>query len=136
MIPLFVRILDCKNVEFYNSSKISLHKAFCFVTVRKLSLQRLCFYTCLSVILLTGGSTWAGNPPRQVHPQAGNSLAGTPPLGRYPTRQVQPPQAGTPPGRYTLLATVHAGTRSTSREYASHWNAFLLSDSLINIYLL
>ena len=56
----------------------------------------------LSVILFTGGSTWAGTPwqvhclgrytpqqvpPRQVHPP-----------GRYnPAQQVQPPQAGTLP---------------------------------------
>ena len=47
----------------------------------------------LSVILFTGGSTWAGTPLGQVHP-----LAGTPPgqvtaLGRYT------PLAGTPPGQ-------------------------------------
>ena len=41
---------------------------------RKRSLRGLCFYTCLSVILFTVGSTWAGTPPGQVHP-----LAGTPP---------------------------------------------------------
>ena len=50
-------------------------------------------------------------------------------LGRYT------PQAGTPPrqvhplGRYTPQATVHAGIWSTSRRYASHWNAFLLKDT-------
>ena len=42
------------------------------------------------------------------------------PLGRYTPRQVHPLV------RYTPLATVHAGIRSTSGQYASHWNAFLL----------
>ena len=55
----------------------------------------------LSVILFTGGSTWAGTPPRQVHP---NPRQGTP-TGQVPLWQVHPsgrytPQAGTPLGRY------------------------------------
>ena len=33
--------------------------------------ERLCFYTCLSVILFTGGSTWAHLPPGQVHTPPG-----------------------------------------------------------------
>ena len=37
----------------------------CLITARKRSLRRLCFYTCLSVILFTEGV------PGQVHPQAG-----------------------------------------------------------------
>ena len=85
-----------------------------------------------------------GTPPWQVHPQAITGRytpqAGTPPgrytrpgrypLGRYPPGQVHLqagsryiPLAGT--GRYTPSATVHAGIRSTSGWYASHWNAFL-----------
>ena len=53
--------------------------------------------------------------PGQVHPS----------LGRYNPQAVQPPpRAGTPPGSYTPT-TVHAGKRSTSGRYASHWNAFL-----------
>ena len=56
----------------------------------------------LSVILFTGGSTWAGTP-WQVHPQAGTHPRQVPPrqvhsLGRYTS------QTGTlPMGRYTLL---------------------------------
>ena len=46
-------------------------------TARKRSLQRLCFYTCLSVILFT-----VGRVPGQVHPRAGTPLwAGTHPPG-------------------------------------------------------
>ena len=74
------------------------------------------------------------------------------PLGRHPPGRHpfpgQTPQADTPQGRppgkhppaqcmlsYTLLpsacwhtppCTVHAGIQSTSRRYASHWNALLL----------
>ena len=40
-------------------------------------------------------------------------------LGRYPPGQVHPP------------ATVHAGIRSTSGWYASHWNAFLLNINIV-----
>ena len=80
-------------------------------TAHKQSLRRLCFYTCLSVILFTGGSTWAGTPPGtrytppvpgtprdQVHPQAGTPLwPGTPPGPDTP-----------PPGtRYTPWDQVH-----------------------------
>ena len=89
-----------------------------FVTARKQSLRRLCFYTCLSVILFTvGGSTWAGTPPGQEPPRAGTPLPPSryTPLGRYtptpskytpapqqvhPRGQVHPPWEGTsPPGK-------------------------------------
>ena len=76
------------------------------ITPHKRSLRRLCFCTCLSVILFTGVvpgqvHAQAGTPPRQVHlPQAGTPHAGTPPgqvhppLGRYTTpRQVHHPPA-------------------------------------------
>ena len=75
----------------------------------------------LSVILFTGGSTWAGTPgqvhppgrytPQQVHPHphplgrytpwAGTSQAGTPPGQVHPLGRYTPPWAGTPPGKYT-----------------------------------
>ena len=61
----------------------------CFlVTARKRSLQRLCFYTCLSVILFTGGSL-----PHCM-------LGYTPQTrGRYPpgSRHSHRPEAGNPP---------------------------------------
>ena len=90
---------------------------------------------------------WAGTPPGRypqagTPPWAGTSWAGTPlgryaPLGRYtpwagtPPGQVHPlgrctPWAGTPPGQVQSLTTVHAGIQSTSGQYTSHWNAFLL----------
>ena len=92
----------------------------------------------VSVILFTGGNTWAGPPrqvhppgrytPCQVHPQAGTHWAGTPPQacsppGRY-TPQAGTPEQVHPPGKY-FPATVHAGIQSTSGRYASHWTAFL-----------
>ena len=84
----------CKNIKYY----------CVFVTTRKRSLWRLCFYTCLSVILLTGGggcggSTQAGTPP----------WAGTPHWAGTPPGQVQPP------GRYTPWA----GTAPTPRQVHS-----------------
>ena len=56
----------------------------------------------LSVILFTGGSTWAGNPHEQIHPLPGiplsgqvHPLTGTLPWAGTPHWQVHPP------GRYT-----------------------------------
>ena len=80
------------------------------------------------------GSTWAGTPlagtpPRQVHPLVqvlplGRYCPRTgTPLGRYTPGQVHP-LSGTPPSRYP--PPVHAGIWSTSRQYTSYWNAFLL----------
>ena len=92
-------------------------------TARKLSLRRLCFYTCLSV---HGGSTWAGTPtktrytPRpgtpqdQVHhprtryippgpdtppsgPGTPPSGPGTPPRTRYTPPRTRYPQDKVPP---------------------------------------
>ena len=84
-------------------------------------LRRLCFYTCLSVILFTGGSTWAGtpgpgtppgqvHPPGQIHPPGRYTpQAGAPPRTRYthPLGQVHPPWAGTPPGQVHPLGQAH-----------------------------
>ena len=84
-----------------------------FVIARKRSLRRLCFYTCLSVILFTGGEylgrvpgtpPWAPPPPRtrcslgryipqdHVHPP-----------GRYPHRTSTSPGQVPPGARYTPL---------------------------------
>ena len=118
-------------------------------TVRKRSLRRLCFYTCLSV---HRGSTQAGTPPagtpRQVHPPGRYTPLGRYPPGRYSLQAGTPPRVGTPPrqvhslGRYTPWAGTPlgryipwAGTpqsnacweiRATSGRYAPHWNAFLV----------
>ena len=77
------------------------------------NLRRLCFYTCLSVILFTG-------VPGQVHPP-----------GRSTPRQVHP-KAGTPPprqvhplDRYTPRSSACWEIRATSGRYSSYWNAFL-----------
>ena len=86
---------------------------FLIITVRN-EVAKVMFLH-LSVILFTGGGTWAGTPPGQVHPRADTPpRPGAPLLGRYtpqtgtPPRQVHPrqvhpqarytPRAGTPPG--------------------------------------
>ena len=76
-------------------------------TARKRSLRRLCFYTCLSV---HGGGG--------VCPIA---CWDTTPLGRH-----HPPGQTHPSARHPPFA-VHAGIRSTSGRYASHWNAILFN---------
>ena len=72
------------------------------ITARNEVAAGLCFYTCLSFCPQGGGV---------CHTQ-------TSPSGQTPHGQ-------TPPGQ-TPPCTVHAGIRSTSRRYASYWNAFLL----------
>ena len=71
----------------------------------------------------------AGTPPGRFTPRQVHLQAGTPPgrytPGRYPPGQVHPPV------RYNTPCPVHAGIRSTSGRYASHWNAFLF---LITFY--
>ena len=84
-------------------------------TVRKRSLWRLCFYTCLSAILFTGGyaSVHAWIPPG--------------------TRQPPPPRADTlqdqarPPGSRPPRADTPLGDGYCCGRYASYWNAFLLT---------
>ena len=60
---------------------------YAIITARKRSLRRSCFYTCLSVILFTGGVPGQVPPqagtPRQVHSQAGTPPPGAVPAGRY-----------------------------------------------------
>ena len=96
------------SVNFILHAISRTHKTLQIFTARKRSLRRLCFYTCLSVILFTGGKYLGRYPPRagaprQVHPQAGTPpCAGTCPRqvhtlpGRYTPRQVHPNRAGTP----------------------------------------
>ena len=76
------------------------------ITACKRSVRRLCFYGCVSVHRV--GSTWAGTPPRQVHPPGWY----TPSPGQiHPpvdTPQQVHPLAGTPSRRYTPKA-LHAG---------------------------
>ena len=84
-------------------------------TARKRSLLRLYFYTCLSVILFTGGvclSAWwdTHTPPRNQTPTGKQTPMGS----RHPQKQ-------TPP-----LHSACWEIRATSGRYASYWNAYLL----------
>ena len=80
-----------------------------FVTDRKRGLQRLCFNTCLSVILFTGGvcpsAYWetppqtrgrhtspGPDPPRSRHLQPLGADPPSPPLGADPPEQTLPAQ--------------------------------------------
>ena len=61
----------------------SIRKMTLVITARKRSLRRLCFYTCLSVILLTGGSAncMLGYPPPFDQRQAPAPRSRHPPPG-------------------------------------------------------
>ena len=58
-----------------------------------------------------------GRHPPGRHPPGQTSPLGRPTMGRHPPAQCM---LG-----YTPPRPVHAGIRSTSGQYASHWNAFL-----------
>ena len=113
-------------------------QCYLIFTVRKRSLRRLCFYTCLSVILFTeGGLFWdTHTPPRTDPPPWSRPPPSTPPGSRQPPleqtspgadtpEQTPPPRADpleqTPPRAYTRPL------RASSRQYASYWNAYLSS---------
>ena len=73
-------------------------------TARKRSLRRLCFYTCLSVILFRG-STWAGTPPgpgTHPPPEPGTHLPGP---GKSP-EQCMPGKTGNKPTVRILLECI------------------------------
>ena len=88
-----VRVGTLANVS--TKSKVSIF------TARKRSLRRLCFYTCLSFILFTGGGEYLTRyiPPTQTpSPQPGTPPGANPPPDQvYPPRSRHPPGPGTPP---------------------------------------
>ena len=71
---------------------------------------------------------WAGTPLGMHTPRQVPSWTDTP-LGRHPPGQVHPCLVRHPYqcmlGYKHPLCTVHVGIWSTSRQYTSHWNAFL-----------
>ena len=97
-----------------------------FFTSRKQSLRKLCFYTCLSAILFTGGGgacVAGGHALQGVHAWQGGAWVvggmgggghgrGACVMGACMPR--------TPPSGYYGY-----GIRSISGQYASYWNAFL-----------
>ena len=88
-------------------------------TAGKRSLRRLYFYTCLSVILFTGGGS------ASVHVGTADSLwEHTPPGSRLPPGS-RPPLGADPPGYYHPLHSACWEIRPTSGRYASYWNAYL-----------
>ena len=117
------------------------------ITARKRSLRRLCFHKCLSVH--SGGvcsiACWDTPPGTRGRPFLGRHLPRQtpPPSGRRPPRQTprgrhypphRHPLGQRPPGQTPPSCTVHAGIRSTSGWYASHWNAFLFWVGLTSQY--
>ena len=93
-------------------------------TARKRSLRRLCFYTCLSVILFTGGMSASvhdgiNTPPGSRHPwEADSPWEADPPANRHhpPPREADPPprkqtplEVDTPPWEADPPCAVHAG---------------------------
>ena len=101
-----------------------------FITVRKGSMRRLCFYTCLSV---PGG--WVGLPqcmlgyqPLLARQTPLTGKADPPWLARQTSLagKADPPWQGNPPARQTPLRSACWEIRSTSGRYASYWNAILV----------
>ena len=104
-----------------------------FITTRKRSLRRLCFYTCLSFILFTGGKYLTGTPwTRYTPPRPGTPTRtkytplprpGTLPRTRYthPQDQVHPPGPGTPPAPGTPPGTRYGPGTPPGAEHAGRY---------------
>ena len=129
---LYQRI-TCNNVLFCVTISLSP-----FITAHKRRLRRLCFHRCLSVHGRGEHCMLGYTPPSRQSPGRHLPLGRHAPLGRHPPRQTPHlPSAcwdtHTPVQSmlgYTFPCAVHAGIRSTSRWYASHWNAFLFINYL------
>ena len=99
MFEIHINTLGTKVPFNFRTTKFSFVITFTFnvrlaniITARKQSLRRLCFYTCLSVILFTG---WDAHPCPQNKRQA--------PPHPQDQRQAPPrPEAGTPPEQCML----------------------------------
>ena len=124
-----VSIWQCKP----SSVTVTLCNRCDIVTVRKRGCGKVMFYTCLPVILFTGGGLSAS-----VHAGIHTSPGLTPP-DRHPYRQTPPGQ--TPPcpvhAGIHIPCPVHSGIHPLPSacwdrhgyccgQYASYWNAFLL----------
>ena len=96
-----------------------------FITARKRSLWRLCFYTCQSVILFTGGHVWWGGHTWRGHAwQGGMHGRGACVGGGHVWQGGHAWHTCPPPDtmRYS---------QSMRGRYASYWNAFLFILKLI-----
>ena len=104
---------------YSNASLVTRHY---FIITHKQSLQRLCFYTCLSVILFTGESA-------SVHAGIHTPQEQTSPTGADPRKSKHPPGADTPLQADIPQSSACWEIRATSRRYASYWNAYLSSNA-------
>ena len=147
LLRLFEQPLGVKGLA--SEQRQVAHVTFIF-TVRNVVVRKVMFYTCLSVILFTGGDRGKGGsgrhlpgqtPPRHTPP--GHTPLRQIPPGQTPPRQTAPrqtplsdtpwahtPQADTPPGRHPPGQTPPRADTSRadgycSGWYASYWNAFL-----------
>ena len=90
-------------------------------------LRRLCFYTCLLVILFTGG----GLPQYMLGYHTSQDQAPPSPRTRHPPEQTPPGPGALPPGADTTASPQDQATPIPPadghycRRYASYWNAFL-----------
>ena len=127
---------DARNAWLGSASveKLCSHPSICMLlhaifTARKRSLRRLCFYTCLSVILFTWGvclsACWDSSP----HPQEQTPLGADTPRSRHPGADTPSPGADTPRSKHPrsrhLPEQCMLGDMANIWLYASYWNAYL-----------
>ena len=98
-----------------------------FITARKRSLRRLCFYTCQSVILFTGrgvclSACWDSKPPGADPPGADTPQEQTP-LEQTPPGTDTPAQADTPPPAQCMLG-----------DTANKWAVRILLECILVVY--
>ena len=113
-------------VHMYKWRLFSSYKCIHFrLLPSAMKLRRLCFYTCLSVILFTGGvsasiACWDTPPPPPPGPKSRHLPPPLGPKGRHPPPRPKgrhPPPEQTPP--------LPPADGYCCGWYASYWNAFL-----------
>ena len=101
-----------------------------FITARKRSLRRLCFYKCLSFCPrgVCFSACWDTTPPPSRHraPLPPPTSRHHPP-GPGTPRPGMPPGAGTPWDQAPAQSSACWEIRSTRGRYASYWNAILFT---------
>ena len=114
------------NFKLERNIMIALYTSYCIITARKRSLRRLCFYTCLSVILFTGGegvclsASWDSRPPQDQTP-----------LGADTPREQKPPGSRHPPGADTPLSPSPRGADPPAQCMLGEWVVRILLECIL-----
>ena len=124
------------HVRLHTTGRIQikvLTTLFLFITARKRSLRRLCFYTCLSLCPQGGvclSACWDTTPWDQTPPPGADS-----PWTRYPPSEQTPPGPGTPlgPGTPPAQCMLGAGGMHPTGIQSCFFNFWFLRTQIENL---